>query len=106
VSLTGEVRNVSNIKNRIGEAIKLNIKNFYLPGSMREDGVEYFKIDNDFRFDKLYIGGKDMELLKGKNAVIFGVANDKSIAYAVAKLFKENGANLGFTYAGEALKKG
>jgi len=38
-----------------------------------------------------------MELLKGKNAVIFGVANDKSIAYAVAKLFKENGANLGFT---------
>ncbi|MEF3254391.1 MAG: enoyl-ACP reductase [Deferribacterales bacterium] len=46
-----------------------------------------------------------MELLKGKNVVVFGVANDKSIAYAIAKLFKENGANLGFTYAGEALKK-
>lgn len=44
VSLTGEVRNVSNIKNRIGEAIKLNIKNFYLPGSIREDDVESFKI--------------------------------------------------------------
>ncbi|MGB9731485.1 MULTISPECIES: enoyl-ACP reductase FabI [Calditerrivibrio] len=46
-----------------------------------------------------------MRLLEGKNAVIFGVANDKSIAYAISKLFKENGANLGFTYAGEALKK-
>lgn len=46
-----------------------------------------------------------MDLLKGKNAVIFGVANDKSIAYAISKTFKENGANLGFTYAGEALKK-
>lgn len=46
-----------------------------------------------------------MDLLKGKNAVIFGVANDKSIAYAISKTFKENGANLGFTYAGESLKK-
>jgi enoyl-[acyl-carrier protein] reductase I len=46
-----------------------------------------------------------MELLKGKNAVIFGVANDKSIAYAIARLFREQGANIGFTYAGEALKK-
>ncbi|MCA1927678.1 MAG: enoyl-ACP reductase [Calditerrivibrio sp.] len=46
-----------------------------------------------------------MDLLKGKNAVIFGVANDKSIAYAISKAFKENGATLGFTYAGEALKK-
>lgn len=46
-----------------------------------------------------------MKLLEGKNVVIFGVANDKSIAYAISKLFKEQGANLGFTYAGEALKK-
>ncbi|MCX8085049.1 MAG: enoyl-ACP reductase [Calditerrivibrio sp.] len=46
-----------------------------------------------------------MKLLEGKNAVIFGVANEKSIAYAIAKLFGENGANLGFTYAGEALRK-
>mgnify|MGYP005849080775 CR=1 FL=1 len=46
-----------------------------------------------------------MGLLDGKKALIFGVANNKSIAYAIAKRFKEEGAELGFTYAGEALKK-
>lgn len=46
-----------------------------------------------------------MGLLDGKKAVIFGVANNKSIAYAIAKRFKLEGAELGFTFAGEALKK-
>jgi enoyl-[acyl-carrier protein] reductase I len=46
-----------------------------------------------------------MGLLDGKKAVIFGVANNRSIAYAIAKKFKEEGAELGFTFAGEALKK-
>lgn len=46
-----------------------------------------------------------MGLLEGKKALIFGVANTKSIAYAVAKLFKEEGAELAFTYAGDALEK-
>lgn len=46
-----------------------------------------------------------MGLLDGKKGVIFGVANNKSIAYAIAKKFREEGAELGFTYAGEALKK-
>jgi enoyl-[acyl-carrier protein] reductase I len=44
-------------------------------------------------------------LLEGKRALIFGVANDKSIAYGIAKTFKENGARLAFNYLGEALKK-
>ncbi|KAA0258340.1 enoyl-ACP reductase FabI [Deferribacter autotrophicus] len=46
-----------------------------------------------------------MGLLAGKKALIFGVANNKSIAYAIAKKFKEEGAELGFTYAGDALKR-
>ena len=46
-----------------------------------------------------------MGLLDGKKALIFGVANKKSIAYEIAKKFKEEGAELGFTYAGEALEK-
>lgn len=46
-----------------------------------------------------------MGLLDGKKAVIFGVANNKSIAYAIAKRFKDEGAELGFTYAGEALQR-
>lgn len=44
-------------------------------------------------------------LLQGKKALIFGVANDKSIAWAIARLFHEQGAEVAVTYAGEALEK-
>ena len=46
-----------------------------------------------------------MGLLEGKKAVIFGVANEKSIAWAIAQAFKREGAELAFTYAGETLAK-
>jgi len=46
-----------------------------------------------------------MGLLTGKKAVIFGVANKKSIAYAIAKRLKEEGCELGFTYAGRIMEK-
>jgi enoyl-[acyl-carrier protein] reductase I len=44
-------------------------------------------------------------LVQGKKALIFGVANDKSIAYAIAKELKDNGASIALSYAGEALQK-
>lgn len=44
-------------------------------------------------------------LLSGKKAVIFGVANDKSIAWAIARFFHEQGAELAITYAGDAQEK-
>jgi enoyl-[acyl-carrier protein] reductase I len=44
-----------------------------------------------------------MGLLEGKKALIFGVANNKSIAYAVARNFIEQGAEVAFSYAGEKL---
>ena len=44
-------------------------------------------------------------LLQGKKVLVFGVANEKSIAWAIARLFHENGAELAITYAGEALEK-
>ncbi len=44
-------------------------------------------------------------LVSGKKALIFGVANDKSIAYAIAKALKDHGASIALSYAGEALKK-
>jgi len=44
-----------------------------------------------------------MGLLKGKKALIFGVANNKSIAYAVAKNFIDQGAEVAFSYAAEKL---
>ncbi len=44
-------------------------------------------------------------LLEGKRALIFGVANNKSIAYGIAKEFKAQGARLAFNFLGDALKK-
>lgn len=46
-----------------------------------------------------------MGLLEGKRAVIFGVANERSIAWAIAEAFHTEGAELAFTFAGEMLEK-
>ena len=46
-----------------------------------------------------------MNLLKGKKGLIMGVANDRSIAWGIAKKLSEHGADLAFTYLGDALKK-
>ena len=43
------------------------------------------------------------DLMKGKRGLIMGVANDHSIAWGIAKKLREAGAELGFTYQGEAL---
>ena len=44
-------------------------------------------------------------LLHGKRGLIMGVANDRSIAWGIAKAAAAQGATLGFTYQGEALEK-
>tara|TARA_Y100000996_G_scaffold207360_1_gene162728 strand:+ start:787 stop:1572 length:786 start_codon:yes stop_codon:yes gene_type:complete len=46
-----------------------------------------------------------MNLVKGKKGLIMGVANDRSIAWGISKKLAENGAELAFTYLGDALKK-
>ncbi|KEO61668.1 enoyl-ACP reductase FabI [Thioclava indica] len=44
-------------------------------------------------------------LMVGKRGLIMGLANDKSIAWGIAKALGEAGAELAFSYQGEALKK-
>jgi enoyl-[acyl-carrier protein] reductase I len=44
-------------------------------------------------------------LLEGKKALIFGVANAKSIAYGISAAFRRQGARLAFNYVGEAIQK-
>ncbi len=44
-------------------------------------------------------------MLKNKIGLIFGVANQRSIAWACAESFLENGATLAFTYQGERLER-
>lgn len=43
--------------------------------------------------------------LKGKRGLVMGVANDKSIAWGLASMAAQSGAELAFTYQGEALEK-
>ncbi|HUI05625.1 MAG TPA: enoyl-ACP reductase [Verrucomicrobiae bacterium] len=46
-----------------------------------------------------------MTSLAGKYGLVFGVANRRSIAWAIAKTWQEAGAKLAFTYQGERLKE-
>ncbi|MEA3465899.1 MAG: enoyl-ACP reductase [Thermodesulfobacteriota bacterium] len=46
-----------------------------------------------------------MGLMTGKQGIIFGVANEKSIAWGIAQQLREQGATLAFTYLNEALEK-
>jgi enoyl-[acyl-carrier protein] reductase I len=45
-----------------------------------------------------------MSLLNGKFGIVFGVANKRSIAWAIAQAWHQAGATLAFTYQGERLK--
>jgi enoyl-[acyl-carrier protein] reductase I len=46
-----------------------------------------------------------MGLLDGKKGLIMGLANDHSIAWGIAQALHAEGAELGFTYVGEALER-
>jgi enoyl-[acyl-carrier protein] reductase I len=46
-----------------------------------------------------------MSLLAGKFGVVFGVANKRSIAWAIAQAWQKAGARLAFTYQGERLRE-
>lgn len=45
------------------------------------------------------------DFLKGKRGLVMGVANDRSIAWGIAEAAAQNGAELAFTYQGDALLK-
>ena len=44
-------------------------------------------------------------LMAGRRGLIMGVANDRSIAWGIAQACREQGADLAFTYQGDALRK-
>ena len=45
-----------------------------------------------------------MGLMEGKKGIIFGVSNKRGIAYAIAEALYNQGAEIAFTYAGEAME--
>src|SRR5690242_2725759 len=44
-------------------------------------------------------------LMQGKRGLIMGLANDRSLAWGIAKKLAEAGAEMAFSYQGEALEK-
>lgn len=46
-----------------------------------------------------------MNLFQDKRVIVFGVANERSIAWGIADAMYKHGARLAFTFAGEALEK-
>ena len=46
-----------------------------------------------------------MNLFDGKRVLVFGVANERSIAWGISEAMHKEGARLAFTFAGEALEK-
>ncbi|MGW8250227.1 MAG: enoyl-ACP reductase FabI [Anaerolineales bacterium] len=46
-----------------------------------------------------------MSLLQGKNALVFGLANERSIAWGITKALHDHGATLGISYAGDVLER-
>ncbi len=46
-----------------------------------------------------------MALMAGKQGLVMGVANERSLAWGIARALNEHGARLAFTYQGEALGK-
>ncbi|MBT5647501.1 MAG: enoyl-ACP reductase FabI [Rhodospirillaceae bacterium] len=44
-------------------------------------------------------------LMRGKRGLVMGVANDRSIAWGISKALSDHGAELAFTFQGEALEK-
>ncbi len=45
------------------------------------------------------------DLMKGKRGLVMGVANDRSIAWGIAQALAAEGAELAFSYQGEAFGK-
>ena len=43
--------------------------------------------------------------MKNKKGLIMGVANDRSIAWGIARTIAKNGGQIAFTYQGDTLKK-
>lgn len=44
------------------------------------------------------------ELMAGKKGLIMGVANDRSLGWGIARALHAHGAEIAFTYAGDALE--
>ena len=74
----------------------------------RDDGFMALRDrpDEDERRPGSHPGGTGVSgLMQGRRGLVMGVANDHSIAWGIARVLSQHGAELAFTYQGEALGK-
>src|SRR6266852_5501036 len=69
------------------------------------DRLIEFLVSEVFVFIKDLFRSMTQHLLAGKTGIVFGVANKRSIAWAIAKAWAAAGARLIFNYQGERLKE-
>ena len=50
-------------------------------------------------------GNQSNGIMHGRRGIVMGVANDRSIAWGIANAVAKQGAEIAFTYQGEALQK-
>ena len=75
---------------------------------MYRSGMKIFRANVNFKTvtKKWGVAMSDQgSLMAGKRGLIMGVANDRSIAWGIAKAAADQGAELAFTFQGEALEK-
>ena len=79
----------------------VEIQALAVPGQRLEPGDRRSRDDTK---SGSYLGGI-MGLLDGKTALIFGLANERSIAWGITQAMHREGARIGISYAGEALER-
>src|SRR5215203_4873113 len=57
------------------------------------------------RADQAAAEGSASRILAGKRGLVMGVANNRSIAWGIARAARSHGAEIALTYQGDALKK-
>jgi enoyl-[acyl-carrier protein] reductase I len=59
----------------------------------------------DHNISQENLAASSSNLMKGKRGLVMGVANDHSIAWGIAKMLHQHGAELAFTYQGDQILK-
>lgn len=77
---------------------------FFNDHTLRQAFVKYHR-NGEYMTEKREQAIPSGTLMKGKRGLIMGVANDKSIAWGITQFLHAQGAELAFTFQGEALEK-
>ena len=76
-----------------------------IPPSERRNVRLPIQVVSEALMERTVLVGANAGVMRGMRGVVFGVANNRSIAWGIAKAVRAAGAELAFTFQGEALEK-